>query len=260
MSAAPEIRIMTDRQELAQEAGELFVWLGEQAMAASGRFRVALSGGTTPKGLYAALAGPDLSAKLAWPQVDFYFSDERCVPPDHPDSNFGMANETLFRPLKIQPDQVFRMAGDDIRPERAALQYEGLLRKELQTPAPAWPSFDLVLLGLGEDGHTASLFPGTQALDERERLVVATTAPQGVKNRLTFTVPAINNARAIVFLASGGSKATAVRLALEVPNPSALRIPARLIRPETGRLIWLMDRTAASELTSAKQGVVSHEE
>lgn len=260
MSAAPEIRIMTDRLELADEAAELFVWLGEQAMAASGRFRVALSGGTTPKGLYAALASPDLCTKLAWPHLVFYFSDERCVPPDHPDSNFGMANETLFRPLKIQPEQVFRMAGEDNRPERAALQYEELLRKEFQAPAQPWPSFDLVLLGLGEDGHTASLFPGTQALDERERLVVATTAPQGVKNRITLTAPVINNARAIVFLVSGSSKANAVRLVLDDPGQSDRRIPARLIRPETGRLIWLLDRTAASELTIAKQGVVSHEE
>lgn len=260
MSVAPEIRIMTDSQELAYEAAELFVWLGEQAMAASGRFRVALSGGTTPKGLYAALASQDFSTKLAWPRVDFYFGDERCVPPDHPGSNFGMANETLFRPLKIQPEQVFRMSGEDNHPERGALQYEELLRKEFQAPAPAWPSFDLVLLGLGEDGHTASLFPGTQALDEREKLVVATTAPQGVKNRLTLTAPVINSARTIVFLVSGGSKANAVRLVLEDPGQSDRRIPAKLIRPETGRLIWLLDRTAASELTIAKQGVVSHEE
>src|SRR5207249_5318452 len=164
------------------EAAELFVWLGEQTMAASGRFRVALSGGTTPKGLYAALAGPDFSTKLAWPRVDFYFGDERCVPPDHPDSNFDMANQTLFRPLKIQPEQIFRMSGEDDRPERAALQYEELLRKEFSVLAPARPSFDLVLLGLGEDGHTASLFPGMQAMNERERLVVATTAPQGGKH------------------------------------------------------------------------------
>ncbi len=260
MSAAPEIRIMTDNKELAYEAAELFVWLGEQAVAANGRFQVALSGGTTPKELYAALAGPDFSTKLAWSRVDFYFGDERCVLPDHPDSNFGMANETLFRPLKIQPEQVFRMPGEDNRPERAALQYEELLRKEFQAPAPAWPSFDLVLLGLGEDGHTASLFPGTQALDEREKLVVATTAPQGIKNRLTLTAPTINSARTIVFLVSGSSKATAVRLALEASGQGDRRVPVRLIRPETGRLIWLLDQTAASELTIAKQGIVSHEE
>lgn len=260
MSAAPEIRIMTDSQELAYEAAELFVWLGEQAMASNVRFRVALSGGTTPKGLYAALAGPAFSTKLAWPRVDFYFGDERCVPPDHPDSNFCMANETLFRPLTIQPAQVFRMLGEDNRPARAALQYEELLRKRFSASPPAWPRFDLVLLGLGEDGHTASLFPGTQALDEREKLVVATTAPQGVKDRLTLTAPAINSARAIVFLVSGSSKANAVWLALEAPVQNNRRVPARLIRPETGRLIWLLDRTAASELTMAKQGIVSHEE
>lgn len=260
MSVAPEIRIMTDGQELAYEAAELFLWFGEQAMATTGRCRVALSGGTTPKALHATLAGLDFSTKLAWPRVDFYFGDERCVPPDHPDSNFGMANETLFRPLKIQPEQVFRMCGEDSRPERAALQYEDLLRKEFSAPAPALPSFDLVLLGLGEDGHTASLFPGTEALEERERLVVATTAPQGGKHRLTLTAPVINKSHAIVFLVSGSNKATAVKLVLEASGQDYHRIPARLIRPETGRLIWLLDRAAASELTIAKQGVVSHEE
>src|SRR2546422_517404 len=164
MSGAPEVRIAEDAQELAQEAADLFVWLGQQAVAASGRFRVVLSGGTTPKLLYAMLVSPAFSGQLEWPRVEFYFGDERCVPPDHPESNFRMADETLLRPLKIAPERIFRMRGEADDPDEAAREYE------------------------------------------------------------------------------------------------TVRVPAKLIRPVSGRVIWILDRAAASGLTVAKQGVVSHEE
>jgi len=258
MSGAPEVRIAEDAQELAQEAADLFVWLGQQAVAASGRFRVVLSGGTTPKLLYAMLVSPAFSGQLEWPRVEFYFGDERCVPPDHPDSNFRMADETLLRPLKIAPERIFRMRGEADDPDEAAREYETVLRTQFGVPAPGWPSFDLILLGLGEDGHTASLFPGAPALEERARLVVASRAPGGVKNRLTLTVPAMNQARVVLFLVSGIIKAAAVHAVIE--DRETGRVPAKLIRPVSGRVIWILDRAAASGLTVAKQGVVSHEE
>jgi len=258
MSGAPEVRIVEDTQELGQEAADLFVWLGQQAVAANGRFRVALSGGTTPKLLYAMLVSPAFSGQLEWARVEFYFGDERCVLPDHPDSNFRMADETLLRPLKIAPERIFRIRGEADDPDKAAREYETVLRTQFGVPAPGWPSFDLILLGLGDDGHTASLFPGAPALEERKRLVVASRAPSGVKNRITLTVPVMNQARVVLFLVSGIIKAAAVRAVIDDRDTG--RVPAKLIRPVSGRVIWILDRAAASGLTVAKQGVVSHEE
>ncbi len=264
MSAAPELRIMDNGEELAREAAELFVWFGQQAIGTGGRFRVALSGGSTPKALYAALRGVAFSTQLDWAGVEFYFSDERCVPPDHPESNFRLANEGLFQPLRVGPDRVFRMPGEIEDPDHAAAEYETLIRERFAAPAPSWPAFDLILLGLGEDAHTASLFPGTPALEESKRLVVANVAPQGVKTRLTLTVRGINEARAVVFMVGGTGKARAVQAVLNERGTDRSvddrRFPARLIRPVAGRLIWLLDRAAASELAVAKQGLVSHEE
>jgi 6-phosphogluconolactonase len=256
---AAELRILENGDELACEAADFVVWLGEQALARHGRFRLALSGGSTPKALYGLLAGPTLTKRLDWSRASFFFGDERCVPPDHADSNFRMASETLLKPLRIAQDRVFRMAGDE-EPEKAARQYEGTIREEFGVAAPAWPSFDLILLGLGDDGHTASLFPGTQASNERERLVVSSHAPQGVTQRLTFTAPLINHAQTVVFLVSGTSKAPAVRAVLEDHAAAPARFPAKLIRPEPGRLIWFLDHAAAAELSIEKQRIVSHEE
>jgi len=260
MAGAPEVRIFDDAQDLAREAADLFVWLAGQAISGDGRFRVALSGGSTPKAIHAMLAGPAFASQLDWRRVEFYFGDERCVPPDHGESNYGMANATLFQPLRINPDQIFRMAGEAGDPAQTARDYEALLRARFRSPAPARPRFDLVLLGMGDDGHTASLFPGTAALAERHRLVVATQSPRGIVNRLTLTAPLINQSHAVLFLVAGASKAVATQAVLEGRNVDPGRFPARLIRPEQGRLIWFLDRAAAAELTTAKQRVVSHEE
>lgn len=267
MSAASEIRVVTDSRELAEEAAELFVWLGSQTLAIGGSFRVALAGGSTPKGLYAALAGSRFSKELNWGNVEFYFGDERCVPPVHPESNFGMANTILFRPLAIDSKQIFRMEGEDPNPEDAARRYDATVRTQFKSPPPTWPRFDLILLGLGEDGHTASLFPGSRALDERTRVAVAAEAPRGVAHRLTLTAAAVSHARTVIFLVSGREKAGAVRAVLErptspdrQPDPMDRTFPARLIRPVDGRVIWFLDRAAASELALARQGINSHEE
>jgi 6-phosphogluconolactonase len=259
---APELRVLNDRKELAGEAAELFVWLGKQVIEQGGRFQVTLSGGSTPRALYATLASRPFSEQLDWKRVEFYFGDERCVPPDHPESNFRMAEEALFGPLKIAPERIFRMKGE-ADPDEAARQYEALIRERFGAAPPTCPSFDLVLLGLGEDAHTASLFPDTPALGEQGRLVVANQSPQGVKNRLTLTAAAINQAQTVVFLVSGASKAEAVCSVLDERDRRGLdsrRLPAQLIRPVEGRLIWLLDGAAAAGLTIAKQGIVSHEE
>lgn len=251
---------MSDADELAQEAAELIVWLGEQAIKKRGRFLVVLSGGSTPKALYAKLAGPDFSARLEWSRVRFFFGDERCVPPSHQESNYGMAAASLFQPLKIQPGQVFRMQGEDNDPDRAARLYEALLRQECGTVDGEWPTFDTLLLGLGEDGHVASLFPGTEALNERTRWVVATTSPRGVASRLTLTLGVINRAGVVIFLVTGRHKAGVVRAVLEGHASPVPPFPAVLVRPERGRLIWFLDQAAAAELTITRQGITSREE
>lgn len=260
MAGAPEIRIHNGPEDLAREAADLIVWAGSQAIATNRRFRVALSGGSTPKAIHAMLAGPAFAGQVDWQRVEFYFGDERCVPPDHGESNYGMADATLFRPLRINASQVFRMAGEAGDPDQAAREYEALLRERFGCPAPEWPRFDLVLLGMGDDGHTASLFPGTPALQERNRLVVANRSPRGVPNRLTLTVPAINHAHLVLFLVAGAPKAPAAKAVLEDPSADPAQFPARLIRPAEGRLLWFLDQAAAAELTVAKRQVVSDEE
>lgn len=259
MAARPELRIFHEARELAAEAADLFVWLGGQAIRSAGRCRVALSGGSTPRALYEQLTVPALARQLDWAKVDFFFGDERGVPPDHPESNFGTAHEALFRPLGIAPERIFRMPGEAADIEAAAHEYEAVLRRELRAPAPAIPRFDLILLGLGEDGHTASLFPGAPALEERTRLVVPARSPKGIPQRLTVTVPVVNQAASVVFLVSGPSKAEAVRHVLEDPADSG-RWPAKLVQPAQGRLLWFLDQPAASQLTVAKRQIVSHEE
>lgn len=255
-----EVRVVSDITELATEAAELFTWFGQQAMRAGGPFRVALSGGSTPKALYQILAKPEVSGPLDWTRTEFFFGDERCVPPDDSESNYSLASRGLFQPLKISEDRVFRMEGELPSAESASRKYEDLIRKAFRSPAPLVPRFDLILLGMGDDGHTASLFPGTAALEERSRLVVPSTSPKGVAQRITFTVPLINEAAAVMFLVSGESKAAPARTILEPKQGERERLPAGLIRPQTGRLIWLLDRDAAAQLTIAKQQVTSHEE
>jgi 6-phosphogluconolactonase len=255
-----EIHVFAEAPDLAREAADLFVWMGRQAIDERKRFSVALSGGSTPRALYELLPGTTFSSQLDWGRVEFYFGDERGVPPEHPESNYKMAYETLFRPLNLKPDQIFRMVGEVPDPARAAHEYETVLRNRFAMPAPAWPCFDLILLGMGEDGHTASLFPHTPALLEQERLVVANQAPRGIRNRLTFTAPLINHARLVLFLVSGESKASAARAVLEGGNQDPSQFPAKLIKPAQGRLLWFLDHAAAAQLSQTTQQIESHEE
>jgi 6-phosphogluconolactonase len=199
--------------------------------------------------LYRQLVNPDWASRVKWPRVQFYFSDERCVPPDHAESNFRLANDTLFQPLGIKATQVFRIEGETSQPDLAARRYEETIRQQFAVSSSAWPRFDLILLGLGDDGHTASLFPGSPALNEKTRAVVPSESPRGVPHRITFTAPLINHARRIIFMVTGLQKAPALRAILKDDSADARQYPAKLIRPRDGRLMWYLDRAAASALT-----------
>jgi 6-phosphogluconolactonase len=253
-----EVRIYDSDQDVAAEAAEFFVWLGEQASKERGRFRLALSGGSTPRRLYKVLAS-QYARRLNWGQVEFYFGDERCVPPDHEESNFRMADETLLRPLAIEAEQVCRIRGED-EPEKAAAGYESVIRERFEVGSEERPKFDLVLLGLGDDGHTASLFPGSPSVREAKRLIVASQSPRGIRDRVTVTPPLINHARTVVFLVAGAGKAAAVRTVLEEERIDPLECPAKMIQPLDGRLVWFLDRTAAAQLSATKQQIEFDEE
>jgi len=243
-----DLHLVENNEEVASDVADFFI---RSAGEATDRpFRVALSGGSTPRTLYRRLTSTRCADRVKWPQVEFYFSDERCVPPDHPESNFKLANETLFEPLSIKAGQVFRIEGEAEQPDLAARRYEKTIRQQFSSPSPAWPRFDLILLGLGDDGHTASLFPNSGALDEKARAVVSSESPRGVLHRITFTAPLINHAHRIVFMVTGAQKAPAIHAVLEDDTVNARQYPAKLIRPIEGRLIWALDRAAASALTT----------
>ena len=251
MAVVHDIRIVEHDEKLASEVADLFIASAEEAK--DGPFRVALSGGSTPRKLYLRLVSAECANRVAWPRVQFYFSDERCVPPDHAESNFKLANDTLFQPLGIKATQVFRIEGEADQPDLAARRYEATIRQQFAIPSSAWPRFDLILLGLGDDGHTASLFPGSPALNEKIRAVVPSESPRGVTHRITFAAPLINHARRIVFMVTGLQKAPAIRAILKDDAVDAHQYPAKLIRPSEGRLMWYLDRGAASALTVTTQ-------
>jgi 6-phosphogluconolactonase len=238
----PEIQVLPDAQAIVAAAAELLRATAEASVAARGRFALALAGGSTPKALYRALATPPLRERLPWDSTLLFWGDERYVAPDHPDSNQRMAREAFIDAVPIPDTQIYPLpvSGD---PEADAASYEATIRATL---AGDPPRFDLVLLGLGPDGHTASLFPGTTALDEHERLVAATFVAKFDAWRLTMTLPLLNNAALTVFLVAGQDKAEAARAVLR-PSDAEPPLPARLLRPQ-GRLLWLLDAPAASLL------------
>ena len=242
--------VVADPTALAQEAAERFAGIAAEALARAGRFHVALTGGSTPKRLYTLLATEPYRSRLPWPQTHVFWGDERCVPPDHPESNYGMVHEALLRHLSIPSEQVHRMRGEDPAPEQAAAEYERRLRTVFAPQAGTLPRFDLVLLGMGADGHTASLFPNTGALREKQRWAVRNHVPKLQADRLTLTAPVINWGAAVLFLVAGDEKAAVLQEVLEGPADPE-RLPAQLIRPTTGRLVWLVDRAAASRLAYA---------
>lgn len=248
MPAASELRIHRDSQAWTEDAAELVQEVGTEAIRAKGRFLIALSGGTTPETLYRALASPAFASRFDWSQTTFFFSDERCVAPDDPRSNYALAHRVLFTPLKIAAPQVYRMRGESRDPQAAAFEYEQQLRLVTHTSPPAVPALDLILLGLGEDGHTASLFPGTPALRDNKHLIVVTQSPKDPQTRLSMTLAVINRASVILFLVAGAGKAGVVKAILHPKTEAERQLPAALVAPREGRLIWLLDQAAAAEL------------
>lgn len=241
---APTLRSLNDSAAALFEAAAL------AAVRSNGSFRVALAGGTTPKAVYSLLADAPKS-QVPWAKIDFFWGDERHVSPNHPDSNFRMARESMLDRLSIDPGHVWRIKGEYPRAEDAAREYEDQLRSAFGLGPAQTPRFDLVLLGLGLDGHTASLFPGTTALAERRRLAVANHVAKLDTDRITLTVPVLNAARHVLFLVHGADKAAALRETLE-GQYSPDEVPAQSIRLDDGRLTWLVDPSAAGLLRSTK--------
>jgi len=243
--AEREIIICRDAADLSERAAEEFVRLARQAIQLAGRFTVALSGGSTPKALNALLALPGFARRISWNRVHLFWGDERCVPPDHAESNFRMVEETLISKIQIPHDNVHRMAGEKT-PQIAALEYEAELKDFFELADGALPRFDLILLGLGEDGHTASLFPGSAALNDGEHLVVAAYVERLKAYRLTLTVPVLNAGKEVVFLVAGASKA-AIMKELLGGEASAINYPAARVQLREGRLTWMITADAAPE-------------
>jgi 6-phosphogluconolactonase len=249
MSAPAEIRTLTTPQELFSAAAEEVVRATNDAVAQRGRFTIALSGGSTPKSLFNLLA-TNAKTTLPWDRMFFFWGDERHVPPTDPDSNYRMADETMLSKIPVAAGNVFRILTENPDAAAAAEAYEQTLIKFFELKPGEFPRFDLILLGMGPDGHTASLFPGTAALQETSRLVVANWVEKLKTHRLTLTLPVINAARCVTFLVSGIDKAPALHAVLESDAP-ADQYPSKLIRPTDGKLIWLIDRAAASQLKAA---------
>ncbi|GAB4400055.1 MAG: 6-phosphogluconolactonase [Anaerolineales bacterium] len=241
-SAEIELVIAPTAERAAMRVADAIAHAAAMAVRERGRFTLALAGGRTPLAAYAHLAAaPD----MPWSRTHLFWSDERCVPPDHPDSNFGAAAGVLLSRVPIPPDHVHRIRGE-AAPDDEARRYEGVLR---ETVGGDPPRLDVILLGLGEDGHTASLFPGGAALDERVRLVVAVDPPPGVAHRrITFTLPLILAGRGVVFLTTGAAKAEAVARVL-IAHDEAL--PATRVLAAQGRVVWVLDEDAARDLNDA---------
>jgi 6-phosphogluconolactonase len=249
VSAPIELRRLTTPQDLFQAAAEEVIRSATDAVAQRGRFTIALSGGSTPRNLYTLIAA-NASATLPWSQMFFFWGDERHVAPDNPDSNYRMAKEALLSKVPVPPANIFPVPAENPDATQAAEIYEQTLREFFAVAPGEFPRFDLILLGMGPDGHTASLFPETPALQEKSRLVVANWVEKLGSSRITFTLPLLNAARRVAFLVSGTDKAAALHEVLEGDAP-AEKYPSRLVQPSEGKVTWFVDRAAASELSAA---------
>jgi 6-phosphogluconolactonase len=238
-----------DAAALAARAARYFVETAEQAVAARGRARIAISGGSTPKAAFALMgdAGQAWRSRMPWDKLDLWWADERCVPPDDADSNYRMTCEALLDHVPLKPEQIHRMEGE-LDPAEAAARYESALRNAFRLEGAEAPRFDVVQLGMGPDGHTASLFPHSAALDEMGRLAVANHVEK-VKDswRITLTWPVINQAANVFFLVSGADKAQILKEVFMGPRDPE-RLPSQLIKPADGILTLLLDRAAAAML------------
>lgn len=237
--------VLDDPEALARRGAVEFQTLARTAIAQRGRFAVALSGGTTPKAMLELLAKPEFTRGVQWPSVHFFWSDERCVPAEDPNSNFGMAKRALLGPIRAAEANVHRMRCE-LEPHAGAADYN---RQLLTFFGPSDIRFDLIYLGLGSDGHTASLFPGSPALHVTDMPCAPNHVPQAAIApwRLTLTYPALNAGRAVAFLVEGAEKADVLAKVLDEPR-DVERFPAQGVAPAEGTLTWLVDRAAAAKL------------
>jgi 6-phosphogluconolactonase len=255
MAVIPQVRVLADAPAVQRAAAEEFAARIERAVEARGTAFVALSGGSTPRGLHTLLADPaePFRARVPWARLHVFWGDERTVPPDHPDSNYRMARDTLLRHVPIPAAHVHRIRGEDPDPAKAAEEYARELREVFAAHdrvEAGWLRFDLVVLGMGADGHTASLFPGTAAVHEATRLVLAPWVAKLDTYRITLTPPVLNGSDAVLFLVTGADKAEALAAVLEGPSRPDV-YPSQVVRPGTGALLWLVDRSAAARLGAA---------
>jgi 6-phosphogluconolactonase len=251
MDRPAEIIVADDPPALAEAAARAIVDVALEAVAARGRFTVALAGGSTPRVTYERLAQAPLRDRMPWDRTWIFFGDERGVEPDHPDSNFRMAHQALLAKVPIPPAQIARIRGEADDPEAAAAEYARRVGEVFACKRGELPRFDLVLLGMGVDGHTASLFPGSPVLKEVFRPVAAVhAAAASIPQRFTFTFPLLNAAARVMFLVAGPEKAKMVKAVLGEPGAG---LPAAMVRPTDGRLTWLLDRAAAALLKIPKE-------
>jgi 6-phosphogluconolactonase len=238
-----ETQILKNTADLARAAARHFVAGSIEAVNARGEFTVALSGGSTPKILYQLLADPaePFRDQIPWAKIRFFWSDERHVPPDHPDCNFRMANEAMLAHVPVSTNNVHRIQSENPSASEAAKEYERILRESTKQNLP---QLDLILLGLGTDGHTASIFPGSEVLHETKRLVAAPWVEKLKTYRITMTLPVLNNGRSVVFLVSGAEKAEIVKEVLQGPDT----YPAQQVKPINGEPHWMLDEAAATSL------------
>jgi 6-phosphogluconolactonase len=244
MPSTRTIEVLPTAADLFHAAAEEFISVGRSAIGAQGRFTVALSGGSTPKALYSLLATN--YATFPWNRVFLFFGDERHVPPTDPESNYRMVNEALLTKITIPSENVFRVPGENPDALAAAADYEAQLRRFFALKPSEFPRFDLILLGVGPDGHTASLFPDSEALEEKTRLVVANWVAKFNTHRITFTFPVLNDANEVMFMATGTDKADMLHQILEGKNTPPL--PSQRVQPSEGKLLWMLDEAAAAKL------------
>ena len=243
----PGVRIYADAHAVCTAVAQEWMRLAQESIALRGAFHVALSGGRTPQGLYERLAEPDYAFRPEWNRTFIYFGDERAVPPDHEQSNYRMVKQALLDKISIPPAQIQRMEAERSDLKKAAMDYSRMLAMTLPQASNGMPQFDLLLLGMGDDGHVASLFPGTEAMREPRKLVVPVHAQHLDSWRLSLTFPVINHARRVMLLVCGSAKAPMVHRALrEPPGPEPL--PVQRVAPVTGKLDWRLDQAAAAQL------------
>lgn len=246
------VEIFPAPADMIRAAANLFAATAAEAVSARGRFTAALSGGKTPVAFYTLLAKAPFASQICWSRVHLFWGDERCVPPDHADSNYRLVRELLLDHVPIPAANVHRMPGE-MDPVEGAAQYEEQLREFFAPHGDGFPVFDFILLGLGEDGHTASLFPGTRAIRESARGVLGHYVDAQKGWRITLTPPVINAARMVAFIVSGSGKAAVLKEVLEGPfRPDTL--PAQIVRPSGGTLMWMLDREAAAQLEGEEKG------